>query len=112
MYKYLLISLSLLIAGCGSWQFPGVYKVEIEQGNIITQEMIDQLKPGMSRSQVEFIMGSPLIKDTFNADRWDYVYLIGKGDEARQQKTFSIFFKNDALVRFSGDFSPTPNAEG
>jgi len=63
----------LALAGCS---FPGVYKIDIQQGNVVTQDMIDQLRPGMTRRQVRFIMGNPLLTDTFHADRWDYLYSI------------------------------------
>jgi len=69
--------------------------------------MIDQLKPGMSTEQVEYIMGSPLIKDTFNAKRWDYIYNIKKGKEPLEQHRLSIFFKADKLDYFTGDFIPS-----
>ena len=96
-----------LINGCSTLQFPGVYKIPIEQGNVITQEMVDQLKPGMSREQVEYIMGSPLIKDSFNAARWDYVYSIQRGNDPREQQRMTIFFEWDKLKYFTGDFVPS-----
>lgn len=112
MQKYILVATICLISGgiltgCSSLQFPGVYKIAVEQGNVITQEMVDQLKPGMSRDQVEYIMGSALIKDSFNADRWDYVYSIQKGNEPRTQSRLTIFFEGDKLKYFTGDFVPT-----
>ncbi|MFC6670148.1 outer membrane protein assembly factor BamE [Marinobacterium aestuariivivens] len=60
----------------------------------------------MSRSQVRFIMGTPLVTDTFSPDRWDYIYSLKKGGEARSQKTVSLFFDNDSLTRISGDYRP------
>lgn len=111
MQKFLVITAltftTLLLSACSSLEFPGVYKLTIEQGNIVTQEMVDQLKPGMSREQVEFIMGSPLIKDSFNRDRWDYLYSIERGDEPREQHRLSIFFEYDRLKSFTGDFVPS-----
>lgn len=101
------ILVSTLLGACSSLQFPGVYKISVEQGNVITQEMIDQLKPGMSREQVEYIMGSALLKDTFNANRWDYVYSIQPGKKARKQSRLSIFFEADKLKYFTGDFTPS-----
>jgi len=86
--------------------FPGVYKIDIEQGNIVTQEMVDELRPGMTKRQVEFLMGTPLVKNTFDQDRWDYVYSIQPGGEKRQQERLTLIFKNDALVSFSGNFAP------
>jgi len=105
--RKLLISMAAvaILSGCS---FPGVHKIDIPQGNIVTQEMIDQLRPGMSRSQVRFIMGTPLLLDTFNRDRWDYLYSYQDGDEPREQERISLFFKDDRLTRFSGDFRPTP----
>ncbi|MBL4826504.1 MAG: outer membrane protein assembly factor BamE [Spongiibacteraceae bacterium] len=110
MPKYLPIILSLLLAACANVQFPGVYKVAIEQGNIIEQEMVDQLKPGMSRNQVEYVLGTALIKDTFNAERWDYLYSIQKGDEPRKQHRLTVFFEGDSLKYFTGDFVPASAA--
>lgn len=111
MQKYIRKLLLLVVCGtvvaCGNLQFPGVYRLTIEQGNIVTQEMVDQLKPGMSKEQVEYIMGSPTVKDTFNNQRWDYVYTLEKGDKSRKQNRISIFFEADSLKYFSGDFIPT-----
>ena len=115
MQKFIFILMLGLLTGCSGLQFPGVYKIPVEQGNIITQEMIDQLKPGMSQAQVEYVLGSPLVKDTFNASRWDYVYSIQRGDKARKQHRLSIFFDTEKnLKSFSGDFLPEaakPNAD-
>ncbi|HDS1733887.1 outer membrane protein assembly factor BamE [Pseudomonas sp. BP8] len=106
--KLLLTSLTLVgllaLAGCS---FPGVYKIDIQQGNVVTQDMIDQLRPGMTRRQVRFIMGNPLIQDTFNTNRWDYLYSLQPGGGKRQQERMSIFFnEGDQLVSLSGDFMP------
>ena len=87
--------------------FPGVYKIDIEQGNIVSQEMVDQLRPGMTKRQVEFLMGTPLLKNTFDQDRWDYLYSIQPGGKKRQQERLTVLFENDALVGFSGNFLPT-----
>ncbi|WP_413043149.1 outer membrane protein assembly factor BamE [Pseudomonas sp. YJ42] len=106
--KLMLSSLTLVglfaLAGCS---FPGVYKVDIQQGNVVTQDMIDQLRPGMTRSQVRFIMGNPLITDTFHANRWDYLYSIQPGGSQRQQERVSLVFNaNDQLTGLAGDFKP------
>ncbi len=103
------LPLCLALHACSNLQFPGVYKLNIEQGNIITQEMVDQLKPGMSKEQVEFIMGRPLIKDTFNTERWDYVYSIERANQnqPREQHRITIFFEADKLKYFTGDFLPS-----
>ena len=106
--KLLLTSLTfvglLALAGCS---FPGVYKIDVQQGNVVTQDMIDQLRPGMTRSQVRFIMGNPLLTDTFHANRWDYLYSIQPGGGKRLQERVSVVFNdNDQLAGLSGDFMP------
>jgi outer membrane protein assembly factor BamE len=106
--KLLLTSLSftglIALAGCS---FPGVYKIDIQQGNVVTQDMIDQLKPGMTRRQVRFIMGNPLISDTFHSNRWDYLYSMQPGGSQRQQERVSLKFgDNDQLIGLAGDFMP------
>jgi outer membrane protein assembly factor BamE len=88
-------------------QFPGVYKVDIQQGNIITQEMIDQLRPGMTKRQVIFVMGTPLVRDPFKQDRWDYIYSYQPGGGVRGQEGVTMYFENDLLTHFTGDFKPT-----
>lgn len=106
--KLMLTGLTFLglaaLAGCS---LPGVYKIDIQQGNVITQDMIDQLRPGMTRRQVRFIMGNPLITDTFHANRWDYLYSLQPGGGTRQQERISLLFDgNDQLTGLAGDFMP------
>jgi len=104
---FVTVLVSILIVGCSTLEFPGAYKINIEQGNVITQDMVDQLKPCMSMEQVEYVMGTPLIKDSFNGDRWDYVYNIKRGDQPRKQHRISIFFEYESLKYFTGDFIPS-----
>ena len=78
--------------------FPGVYKIDVEQGNIVTQEIADQLQPGMSKRQVRFIMGTPLVEDTFNQNRWDYPYSIRNGGELLSSSHVTVFFDGDSLI--------------
>lgn len=94
------------LSACGAFSFPGVYRINIEQGNIVTQDMIDQLQPGMSRRQVRFIMGTPLVEDTFNADRWDYPYEIKRGDTMIRKAQVTVRFEGDALSTVEGDYLP------
>ena len=91
--------------------FPGVYKIGIPQGNIITQEMIDQLRPGMTKRQVIFVMGTPLVRDPYRQDRWDYVYSYQPGGGERGQERITVYFVEDQLVNFSGDFVPSTIGE-
>ena len=108
-----LMPLAVLIScnNIGSMDFPGVYKIGIPQGNIITQEMVNQLRPGMTKRQVNFVMGTPLVRDPYHQDRWDYVYSYQPGGGARGQERLSVFFIDDQLVNFTGDFIPTTVSE-
>ena len=100
---------SLLLAGCGSVErVPFIHRIDVQQGNVITQEMVDQLKPGMSKRQVKFTLGSPMIADTFHQDRWDYLYYMRPGKGDIEQHHVTVTFKDDALIAISGDFRPNP----
>ena len=105
MRKFLLLITSvILISGCS--QFPGVYKLDIPQGNILTQDSVNQLRPGMTPRQVQFIMGTPIIEDTFNADRWDYIYTLKSDKQEPVLSRVSIFFTNGQLSNINGDLRP------
>lgn len=104
--KILTLLVLLLLAGCSS--VPSLlYKIEIQQGNVITQEMVNKLKPGMTRSQVRFALGSPLISDAFHDNRWDYVYRLEQKGRLVEQRKLTVFFEDDKLVRTDGSFSPS-----
>ena len=103
--------LAIALAGCGSLEFPGVYKLTIQQGNIVSQEMIDRLKPGMTRSQVQFVLGNPVLADSFNRDRWNYVYTIAIPGQDLIERELVIIFEDDRLLRFEGDYVPSESAE-
>ena len=106
-----LLSIFVLLGACSSASklspFPGVYRIDVQQGNVITQDMVDELRPGMTKRQVEFVLGTPLVADTFNPDRWDYVYSYQPGGKKRQQQSLTVYFKNDALSHFEGNFRPS-----
>ncbi len=85
---------------------PLVHRVDVQQGNVITQDMLAKLKLGMEKKKVRFIMGTPLITDTFHNDRWDYVYTYKEGREQREQRRVTLFFKDDLLARVEGDVNP------
>ena len=107
MQKVIISVFCLLILG-GCTYFPGVHKIDIQQGNLVTQEMVDQLRPGMSKSQVRFVMGTPLVMDTFQQNRWDYLLTLKQGsDEEIIRERISLFFKDDKLSYFNGDFRPS-----
>jgi outer membrane protein assembly factor BamE len=103
------LAVVLALSACGSLEFPGVYKLTIQQGNIVSQEMIDRLKPGMTRSQVQFVLGNPVLADSFERDRWNYVYTIDIPGQAIIERELIIVFENDRLLRFEGDYTPSEN---
>ena len=85
---------------------PGVYTLEIQQGNIVEQDMIDQLKPHMTKRQVLYIMGSPMMKDIFHQSRWNYIYSDKISGEELVQKRITLVFNGDELVGMQGDLKP------
>lgn len=89
-------------------RLPFVYKMTVQQGNIITEEMVDQLRPGMTKNQVRYLLGTPLLTDFFHTDRWDYTYTIRRGHQDMEVKTLTLHFENDALARIEGDLQPNP----
>lgn len=104
-----LLTLSFLAqSGC---QFPRLYRITVQQGNVITQEMVNKLKPGMTRSQVSFVMGDPVLKNTFDENKWDYIYTIDLPGYYQEQKHVSLFFTGDVLAYMTGDLAPQTEAE-
>ncbi|MBK7815206.1 MAG: outer membrane protein assembly factor BamE [Rhodocyclaceae bacterium] len=81
------------------------FRIDVRQGNLVTQEMVAQLKPGQTREQVRFILGTPLVMDIFHADRWDYVYRFqsGRDDQEFQQRRLVVYFEDGKLTRLDGD---------
>ncbi len=88
---------------------PFVYKMTVQQGNILTEEMVDGLQLGMTKRQVRYLLGTPLLTDFFHADRWDYVYTIRRGHEDMQSKKLTLYFQDDALARIEGTMRPNPS---
>ena len=109
--KYLFILLAILLVSCSSFRFPGVHRINVQQGNIISQAMIDKLKPGMTKSQVRFILGNPVIDDSLNQDRWDYIYTIQVAGEEHSQRILIVYFREDHLSYFEGDYLPSDQIE-
>jgi outer membrane protein assembly factor BamE len=102
------ILFSLLSSGCSWIKFPGVHKVDVQQGNIVDQEMIDKLRPGMTKSQVQFVLGTALVKDTFNQKRWDYFYSRVDSRGIKTEERVTIYFDSEGnLERMTGDYLPS-----
>lgn len=96
-----------LLSACSTYEFPGVHRITIQQGNVVTQAMVDKLKPGMTKRQVQYVLGNPVIDDQLNKDRWDYVYTIDVPDVQKLQKNLQVFFVEDRLSHFKGDYVPS-----
>jgi outer membrane protein assembly factor BamE len=105
--RYTILLLTLLCAACSS-ALPTFkpYRMDIQQGNIVTSKMLMQLKPGMSKSQARFVMGTPLLQDSFHGDRWDYFYQYRKDGKIVQQRRVILEFENEQLKRVRGDTIP------
>ena len=89
-------------------RLPFVYKMTVQQGNIVTEEMVDSLELGMTKRQVNFVLGTPLLVDFFHTDRWDYTYTIKRGHQPLEQRNLTLHFKDDLLIRIDGDIRPDP----
>ena len=107
----LLLSLALLLGACALPEFMAPYRIDIQQGNHVTQEMVAQLKAGMSKEQVRFVLGTPLLVDIFHAERWDYVYWRVESNGKREQRKLVVFFDDNKLARVSGDAVPAERAQ-
>lgn len=107
----ILIVTALMISSCAGNQgwtfFPGVHKISVQQGSKITQDMVDKLRPGMTKAQVNYVLGTPLIADTFDQDRWDFHYILKRGDGSEVKEYLSVFFIDGLLDHFEGDFVPS-----
>jgi outer membrane protein assembly factor BamE len=93
--------LVVLASGCNP-----LYKLEVQQGVLLSPEMLANLKPGMTKRQVRLLLGSPPISDDFHPERWDYVYYVGKSGETINPQRLTLFFQNDSLARAEGDLAP------
>jgi outer membrane protein assembly factor BamE len=81
-----------------------IYTLDIQQGNLFSKNLVDSLKPGMTKRQVTLVMGSPSIVNAFNPNRWDYISTLRKGNGRMQQKDLTLYFDGDALSRIEGDY--------
>ena len=112
--RKIIVLMLLVLGGCSS--VPTVptlsaYKMDIQQGNYVTQDMVAKLKPGMTRAQVRFILGTPLVVDMFRTDRWDYVYVFQKAGKVTEQRKLTVIFAEDKLLRVEGDVVPAGSGE-
>lgn len=94
-----------------SFRSLGVYKLDINQGNYITQDQVAKLKQGLTKQQVRAILGTPLITSAFRENRWDYVYEFQRQGVTTEHRKFAVFFTDDKLARWEGDEMPASAVE-
>lgn len=105
--RAILILFCILLASCGGYTGPlSPYKMDIRQGNFVTVEMREKLKPGMSRQQVRYVLGTPMISDVFHGNRWDYVYRLEQGNKLVEEQRLTLYFDGDNLVRMFDSSQP------
>lgn len=104
--KRLISLLFVFLAACSFTNPLQPYKIDVQQGNVVTQEMVSKLKVGMTKSQVRYVLGTPLLMDIFHANRWDYVYRYVKAGRLTEERRLTLFFDGDKLQRVTGDVVP------
>ncbi|BCU06516.1 outer membrane protein assembly factor BamE [Allochromatium tepidum] len=114
------LMVSIAVTGCARDTKPGatrtsvledlpfVYRMTVQQGNILTEEMVDALELGMTKRQVNFVLGTPPLVSFFHTNRWDYTYTIRRGHQPMEQRNLTLYFEDDRLVRIEGDLKPDP----
>lgn len=111
-----LLAATVLVGACSAYDSTSrkvanaitPYRINIVQGNFVSREAASQLREGMTRDQVRFLLGTPLLTDVFHANRWDYVFSFRRGSTpVVQQRRYTVFFQDDKLVKFSGDELPS-----
>lgn len=107
LLRSILLALALTATGCSSW----VYRIDIPQGNFLEQKDIDKLQVGMTKEQVKFILGSPVLVDSFEDNTWHYIYQFksGRSTEFNSRKDFVIKFVDNKLASAEGDFELSEN---
>ena len=100
----LLSVVTLLLFGCVR-----TYRIDIQQGNIVTPEQIGQLKPGLKMAEVRYLLGAPLVEDPFHTERWDYFYSFRSGETRRvEQQRLTVFFDDGQLTKIEQGFESEP----
>ena len=109
---------ALLVAGCATidtyaptLRSFGVYKLDVNQGNFLSQDMVDKLKVGQTKQQVRLVLGTPLIVSVFRDDRWDYDYEFIKQGRVIEHRKLTVYFADDKLARWEGDEMPQSAAD-
>ena len=110
--RRLVAAVCLLVAGCSWVPTWGVYKIDVNQGNFITQDLVEKLKTGQTKPQVRLILGTPLVADAFHANRWDYVFRYESGGRVLEERKFMVQFQDDKLAKWGGEELPISPVRG
>ena len=110
--RRLVAALCFVVAGCSWVPTWGVYKIDVNQGNFITQDAVEKLRAGQSKSQVRLILGTPLVADAFHANRWDYIYRFESSGRMIEDRKFMVAFADDKLSKWSGEDLPVSPIRG
>jgi outer membrane protein assembly factor BamE len=107
------VTLALALTGCATmdqylptWRSFGVYKIDVNQGNYLSQDMVDKLKVGMTQAQVKQLLGTPLLTSPFRPDRWDYIYEYTRQGKVVEHRNFTVWFDDSKVTRWNGDAMP------
>jgi outer membrane protein assembly factor BamE len=98
VFQFAILCCVLVLSACSTSHFPWVYRIDIEQGNVIDDDKLAQVKIGMTRSQIRYLLGEPMIKDTFDQERWDYYYSFETGKGFVLRKLLTLRFNGDTLA--------------
>ena len=109
-HKIITLIAALFLSGCSGKLFT-VYKIDVQQGNAVEIEKVEQLELGMTKEQVKFLLGTPLITDVFHPDRWDYVYFLLPGYGERERRHLVVYFEGDSVANIMKDQMEAPAAE-
>ena len=104
--SYAFLALLIPLTACSPLDSSWVHRIDVQQGNVVEQEQVDQLKPGMTKRQVRFLLGTPLVADPFHAQRWDYLYSFKPGSGEVEKRRLTLHFQDDKLTHLEGDYRP------
>ena len=112
LLRSLLFAAVVTVAGCSWAPTWGVYKIDVNQGNFVTQDVAEKLRVGQTKSQVRVLLGTPLVADAFHANRWDYIYRFESSGRVRDDHRLTIHFEDDKVVKWSNDELPVAPIRG
>jgi len=92
------------LSACGTWWLPEAHRIEVQQGNILSAEQVEALKPGMSEEQVRFLLGTPVLHHAFHPNRWDYVYTEALAGEYPPARRLTLYFADGRLTRITDSY--------